>query len=395
MSTAADYPPPTIVVMTYNRPHSLARLLKSIEAAQCPAGTQLIISVDGGGPSDVANLAREFAWRHGPKNVRIMDRHLGLMEHTLASGDLALDFGAVVLLEDDVFVSPHFYEFACAALTQYKDEPRLAGLSLYSHRFNETARQPFSPIDDGSDVFFIQLMSWGHIWTATHWQAFRQWYSQDPERVFDDPMIPTDIRRWLNPSWKKHFISYMVESDLFCACPRLSYVTNFADRGVHNHTTLNYLQTELAAGAKSISLPAFDRARAIYDSWCEIVPALLTDVLKPLVGSAEVCIDLYGSKHPGAQSTPYMLTTQRCREALKRFGLRLRPRELNVLNDIAGVDISLAPTDAVVPRSHRIYMPFREYTYGYDHLRSRDLAAAMMGRLIRQIGGVFRSEKPE
>lgn len=388
-------PRPAIVVTAFDRPHSLARLLGSLGAARCPDGTPLIISVDGGGPDDVVSLARDFTWDYGAKSVRNMDRHLGLREHVFAVGDLAAEHGAILHLEDDVFVSPGFYDFAVAALRQYADEPRLAGISLYAHTFNETARLPFAPIDDGSDIFFIQLMSWGHVWTARQWQAFRDWYARGKGcRGLDESRLPTDIARWPETSWKKQYISYMIENDLYCLCPRLGHVTNFVDPGVHNRAQFNFLQTELALVARPYALPAFAESRAIYDAWCEIAPALLAEALDPFVAGASVCIDLYGRKDPGAVSAPYMLTTQPCREAVTRFGLRLRPREMNVLRGIDGDEIALAPTEAV-RQVRRRALPYHEYSYGYDNLTGRDLAASLMAKLVRRIGRPFRRLDPE
>ena len=386
---------PTIVVMAHNRPNSLTRLLKSLSAAHCPRGTHLLFTIDHGGAPSVTQLAHDFVWPAGDKTVQVAEEHLGIAAHTFLACDLAAEEGAFILLDDDLYVSPYFDKFALAALTEYAADPKLAGISLQSHRFNETAHQRFAPIDDGTSVFFVQLMSWGHVWVANQWQDFRSWYGRvckdgvngaNGANALNGVAVPKDVRSWPDTSWKKHFISYMVERDLYCAIPRLSYVTNFADPGVHIMHNLNHFQVELAASARRLDLSPLSKSRAIYDAWCEIVPELLSDVLEPLVRTTDVCVDLYGTKCPGEQSAPYMLTTQPARESIARFGLKLRPREANVLHGITGNEIVLAPTEAVTPHRWNFALPFYEYLFEYDHLRFRDIASILGRKLLLRLG---------
>lgn len=385
---------PTIVITAYNRPNSLARLLKSLKTARYPTGTHLVISIDHSGDPTVVQLAQDFAWSAGPKTVRIMDQWLGLKAHTFSACDLGAEDGAFILLEEDLYVSPYFYEFAFAALAEYAAEPKVGVISLYSHRYNEIARRGFTPIDDGSDVFFIQSITWAHMWTASQWRGFRSWY----EKVSNDKdngteradarngvTVPKTVCSWPDTSWKKHFISYMVATNLYCATPRVSYVTNFADPGVHTPVHVNYFQVDLAASARRLNLPLLSKSRAIYDAWSEIVPELLTDVLEPLVKDADVCIDLYGTKPAYEQFAPYMLTTQPTREAIAHFGLKLRPRESNVICGITGNEISLAPTEAVISRRWNSVLQYHEYLFEYDHLRIRDMANVFGRKLLIRI----------
>lgn len=393
---------PTILVTAFNRPESLARLFRSLAAACYPQGTPLLISIDHGGCTDVVKLAQDFDWPAGPKTVRVLEQRLGLALHQLSACELAAESGAFIQLDDDLYVSPYFYEFALAALAAYRNEPRVCGISLYSHKFNETANQTFTPLDDGYDVFLLQLMTWGHVWTAEQWWAFRNWHnarkksasngagaSDSPKLQLNGVRVPRDVCSWPETSWKKHFISYMVAQDLYCAVPRISYVTNFADSGVHHVGDTNFLQVELAGGARHTAFPAFDKSRAVYDAWCEFHPRLLAQALAASGVSDEVCVDLYGTKDPQLQTAPYMLTTQATRRQVARFGLKLRPREANVLHGIEGDEIALAPTESVISRRVDL-MPYYEYAFAYDHLRLRDMVNAIGTKLMRRVGAPFR-----
>ena len=151
---------PTIVILAYERPDALRRLLASIERALYPpdAAVSLVISLDRAqrpqGRETLA-VARSFDWQHGPKTVLEHDQHLGVVGHFRAAGALARDYGDVILLEDDLTVAPPFYDFASQVLDRYRDDERIAGTCLYGLWFNGFTLEPFTPIDDGGDVFFL------------------------------------------------------------------------------------------------------------------------------------------------------------------------------------------------------------------------------------------------
>jgi len=102
---------PTIVVVAYNRPIALQRLLESLTAAVYPNAVNLVVSVDYGGDSSVTEIAISFIWTYGNKRVILRDQNLGLHKHILACGQLSDEYGSIVLLEDDLYVSSAFYEY--------------------------------------------------------------------------------------------------------------------------------------------------------------------------------------------------------------------------------------------------------------------------------------------
>src|SRR5688572_10825284 len=97
---------PAIVIPAYNRPASLQRLLDSLRKAEIPHEVKLVISIDQGGPAGVKQLAENFAWPFGEKKIILHENHLGLKDHILAAGNLSAEYGSIILLEDDLFVSP-------------------------------------------------------------------------------------------------------------------------------------------------------------------------------------------------------------------------------------------------------------------------------------------------
>ena len=170
-------PHPAIVIIAYNRPHCLKRLLASLQKATFPQEpTTLIISIDKSDEPQVLELAQDFNWKNGEKRIIRHEERLGLMEHQLRCGDLTTEFGAAIVLEDDIVVSPCFYNYAQTALTFYEDHSKIGGVSLYHYEISENEFYPFQPIDDGGDTYFMQFAaSWGRAWTAKQWTEYREW----------------------------------------------------------------------------------------------------------------------------------------------------------------------------------------------------------------------------
>ena len=114
---------PAIVAVGYSRQKSLNRLLNSINNASYPFDDiNLIISIDGGEEAEEClTLAQNFNWQHGQKHVRHFLQRQGLRNHIIQCGDLSEKYGAVIILEDDIFVSPSFYYYVYDAVNYYKD----------------------------------------------------------------------------------------------------------------------------------------------------------------------------------------------------------------------------------------------------------------------------------
>ena len=109
-----------VIVVGYNRPDSLRRILQSLAKAQYDyTEIPLRISIDHSGMEEVVRAAEEFEWKHGEKKVVYHPRRLGLRSHIISCGDLTEEYGAVMILEDDLYVSPDYYNFAAQALEKY------------------------------------------------------------------------------------------------------------------------------------------------------------------------------------------------------------------------------------------------------------------------------------
>ena len=337
---------PAIVVVAYNRDFPLKRLLNSLSKAYYDSPVDLVISIDKNGNQSVYSLADSFNWPHGKKEVVKKEHHLGLRHHILECGDLTARYGSIILLEDDLFVSPYFYTYARQCMEFYASDSNIAGVSLYSHAYNETAYMGFRPFEDGSDVFFLQIASsWGQSWTRTQWQHFIEWYEKNKDRNFAGMgRIPENVLEWSESSWKKYFIAYMIESNKFFVYPRLSLSTNFSDPGIHHKIKQTRLQVPLQFFPKVWNLKPFKDSLAVYDAFHEILPEKLKQ-LHSEFKEYDLEIDFYGQKNLAAIKKEYVLTTKPATDPVRTFGKELKPIELNVVCGIEGSHISLAKTE--------------------------------------------------
>ena len=326
-----------IVAVGYNRPRALKRLLDSLNQADYDRKVRLYISIDGGGAAEVAKVAEEHPWDFGPKEVIRHQRNLGLREHLFKCGDLSRRHDALIVLEDDLAVSPRFYAFALEAYGFYQHHENIAGISLYHHAYNETAQFPFVPLSDGSDVYFMQhASSLGQMFTRSQWALFRQWYNAKTHAEDQQSQqLPPNIRFWPESSWKKHFIDYMVAQDLYFVFPRVSFTTVFGDTGTHIRVRETFLQVPLCYGRRKYAFSAFKDAWAVYDTYCEIIPDRLKR-LCPDLRDADFEVDLYGMKPERALRFKRIISSRACKAPERQYGRERKPHEENLIHPVPG-----------------------------------------------------------
>lgn len=353
-----------IVISAFNRPDALSRILGSLRRAQYDRhDITLYISIDGGGDPACSAIAEEFDWKHGPKIIIIHPDNLGLKRHILSCSSLALRHDGVIVLEDDLFVAPDFYPFVQAALSFYKNDPKIAGVSLYAHNFNESAQLRFYPLQDGSDTFFMQLASsWGQCYTREHWSSFFSWYSTcSVENPGIEDGLPPDVAKWPSTSWKKHFIHYLIANDLYFVFPYSSRSTNFGDAGV-NHKNHTHFQVPLNIGSPSLRFHSFEDSAIKYDSYCEILPEALNRFTEDLK-DYDYMVDLYGMKQPGLGGHKYALTVRVSENPIKSFGRSMVPHEANVIYGIGSDEIVLSHVEHL--QTHTLDSPNKRMVYYY------------------------------
>jgi hypothetical protein len=338
---------PVIVIVAFNRVHTLKRLLSSLDRALIPPETRLIISIDNNGTNqDVVAVADEYVWKHGEKEVIHQATRLGLRVHVIASGDFSYQYGSFILLEDDLVVSPYFYKFTVEAFEFYNSDKEICGISLYNLPYTEASKLPFLPLDDHSDVYFQQVpCSLGIAMTANQWDGFKKWFLTNPElnTINGLPMIAW--KYWSASSWKKYLYGFMVVKNLFFIYPRVSLTSNFNDRGENMYEKSHLGQVSLQMVDKDYKFKSLKDAISVYDAYSEILPDRLKK-LCPELREYDFEIDLYGQKE--SFSKEFVITSKHCNKIIKGYERTMKPAELNLIFNIPGVELSLAKKEDVV-----------------------------------------------
>ena len=357
-----------ICVVGYNRLSSLKRLLSSLQMARYDIkDVPLIISIDCSGDEELYSFVRSYLWQHGEKTVIIHEKKLGLKEHILRCGDFTSSYRGVIILEDDIFVSPFFYSYALCAVNFYEEENRIGGISLYKDEMGYTS-VPHIFMDDGSDAFLRQEpSSWGELWTSSQWMLFRTWLKSFKEEDIDAIDMPCAYKN-RKRAWSKYFVAYLVQTNRFVLYPRFSLTTCFSEVGDHTNDASTVGQVNLLQGSRRYVFEDFNKMTKydIYDTNLDIYQWLG-------YANEELCVDWYGM-NPNINKKRFLLTPAILPfKSIKSYGLLMRPIELNVKYNIEGKDIFLYDTIDGNYNLEGIEMPI-SVAYYYLRMFKRNLA---------------------
>ncbi len=175
MTTVAEHPervmsPAPVVVFVYNRPEHVRRALSSLKENALASETELFVYSDGGkNPADWERVKEIRAWLRtleGFRNLTIVERdeNFGLARSIIAGVSEIVDrYGRVIVLEDDLVVSPVFLEYMNRALEFFRDDERV--VSIHGYVYPVTAPLP--------EAFFLRGADcWGWATWRRGWEIF-------------------------------------------------------------------------------------------------------------------------------------------------------------------------------------------------------------------------------
>ena len=336
----------TIIVIAFNRPKSLKRLLSSLNKIKSNDKIRLHISIDRAKNEDENNkevfkVAQDFNWKFGEKIVNLQNENLGLRKHVIKCGNLTEKYENIIMLEDDLVVSPLIYIYAKQALLFYSKAEEIAGFGLYKFERNQYVNEPFYPLNDGSDVFFAQVAcSWGQMWSRNQWSKFYNWYLKNQQTNFDVTNMPSNIKIWSEKSWLKYFMKYLVEENKFFVYPQISLTTNFTDVGTHNKKNDISYQTNLAiCNDKNVEFrfENLSESNCVYDVFFEN-----KKIKNIIMCDEDIECDFYGTKDINKVNSKLLLSYKRYPyQIVNKFGTVMYPYEQNIINNIVGEDLFL------------------------------------------------------
>lgn len=376
-----------IVVVAYNRTDNVRKLLSSLLHANYSQQATLIISIDKSDTDAVEILANNFQWPYGEKVVVKHQVNLGLRKHILSIGEYTKQYDGVIVLEDDLEVSPSFYNFACEAVTKYKDDNRIAGISLYRFPLNLQISMPFFPEENGYDAFLFQnAQSWGQVWMKKAWAEFSEWYASNSEEFSDEPHLPYTICHWGKNSWLKYHIKYCIEKDKYFVYPYTSLTYCSGAAGTHSKDINNYTHCLILQGnVTGFRLPTYEEA-VKYDGFYERVG------LDKYLEYDDVCIDLNGRKGNRLNHRYWLTTDVKPYKVLKSYGLQYLPMEQNVMRGLEGESIFLYDTQNLGKKPKDNFMNIIFY-YKFNSLFSFMMTRGFLSTSLKLFSYVFHKFK--
>lgn len=371
-----------IVVVAFNREKSLIRLLNSLNSlvVQKEEEIPLYISIDRAKDRNLENqrvveIAKEFEWKFGKKIVNYREKNMGLKKHILECGKLTDIYENIIVLEDDIVVSPLMYTYAKQVIDFYKGNKEIAGFGLYSFQRNPINNLLFYPINNGTDVYFLQYAcSWGQIWTKDRWDDFYNWYEKNKNCNFSNYLnIPRNVKKWGENSWLKFHVIYTILNNKYFVYPQIGLTTNFTDGGTHNKFSSIAYQCYMYSGNNeevNFKFTSLDKANNVYDAFFENM------ILKKMLNcEKDIISDLYGEKQIEyiQNQKGYLLSTNIYNyKVLNSYSLQMYPYEMNIVNEIKGKDIFLYDKN-VTEKNKYTYIKEKllKYTYRLDLLSKK------------------------
>lgn len=169
-----------IIIFVYNRPDHTKRVIDSLIANKEASDSDLIIYSDFAKTevhikkvNEVRSYLKEIK---GFRSIRIIERaeNYGLAKSIISGVSEVIDQSeSVIVLEDDILVSPYFLQFMNSSLEKYKNEEKVASIHGYSYPMDTT---------DLDDTYFIRGAD---CWGWATWKRAWQYFEPDGEKLRD------------------------------------------------------------------------------------------------------------------------------------------------------------------------------------------------------------------
>lgn len=237
-----------IAVFAYNRPEHLRRTLDSLVSCDGFGEGPVTVFIDGprsaeetGAVGEVRQVAADMLGAHA--DIRISETNRGLSASITGGVNEQLDLhGRVIVIEDDLELSPNFLRFMTAALSQYADDPRVFQVS--GHMFDVPA---FAARQDA--MFLPLTTTWGWGTWARSWKAYDPaasgWERLVVDRTlrrrfnlngnYDYLRLMKRQARGQSDSWGIRWYWSVFQRDGLCLFPPQSLVHNTGQDGSGSH----------------------------------------------------------------------------------------------------------------------------------------------------------------
>ena len=249
-----------IALFIYNRPHHTRRLIAHLQG--CAGFHDSPVYVFADGPKDRRDLPAIQETRSEARRLLAgravfveRDTNAGVDTSVIAGvTELCERHGRVVVVEDDLIVSPYFLQFLNAGLTRYENEPRVMQVCGYMFDVPE--------LRESKDAIILPMASsWGWATWKRAWDLYdpaaRGWTEglsdKQKRRRFDldgnfdyARMLSRQMRKAV-PAWDIRWYYSLFVRDGLAVYPPHTLVLNegFDGTGTHGRPSVTIRQAQL------------------------------------------------------------------------------------------------------------------------------------------------------
>jgi len=234
-----------IALFTFKRPEHTRRTLESLASNPEFLDSPFFIYCDGArnaAETAAVDATRSLVrgWPHPNKTLIERDRNFGLANSIIDGVTVQCNsHGKVIVVEDDMVVSPHFLNYMNTALVKYQDDERVISVHGYSY-----------PIENLPEAFFIKGAS---CWGWATWQRGWDLFESDGQKLFNELKRNNLIHRFnilgsypykrmlldqvqgRNNSWAVRWYASALINDKLTLHPGRSLVSNIGLDGTGEH----------------------------------------------------------------------------------------------------------------------------------------------------------------
>lgn len=255
-----------VVLFVYNRLDHTKNVIESLSKNFLAAQTDLYVFSDAAKTEnglEKVNAVREYIrradWREDFQKVTVVEaeENKGLAKSIIGGVTKILEeYGKVIVIEDDLVLSPYFLNYMNGALDYYQDAEDVWSISGYSFPMKSLEKYPH-------DVFYsYRGCSWGWATWLDRWEK-TDWEVKDYEKLMADKewqkrfnrggadltgMLGMQMEGKIN-SWAIRWVFAQSNLEMYTVYPKNSYILNDGcdGSGTHVGTTKEY-STDISDG---------------------------------------------------------------------------------------------------------------------------------------------------
>lgn len=242
-----------VVLFVYNRLDHTQRVIETLAKNELAKDTEFFVFSDAAKTEkglEKVTAVREYInrteWQSQFKNVTIVqaEKNKGLAKSVIGGvSEIIEKYGKVIVIEDDLILSPYFLNYMNGALDYYKNDSKIWAISGYTFPMRSLKSYPH-------DVYYsYRGSSWGWATWADRWSLV-DWEVEDYAALMSSPERQKQFNRGGNDlvnmlrlqmegkidSWAVRWVYTQSKLDTYTVYPKYSYLGNGGCDGSGTHS---------------------------------------------------------------------------------------------------------------------------------------------------------------